>query len=620
MKPQLSHKPEWKKYTQATAWVEGNTYQLNTYKLPLLVGVVPAVFFALYVFTAFIEYLETCYTYGGAFPAFIVLSLMVLASGLSGMIVYLVNWRLCQKLMVNHKGTIEGKTPAILGIVSLFMLAALPIFAGLIVWGTSSLVDAVHHYELAELVSGLFTSYSLPMILFDFGHPYFIRELFVYFELGILPFMPWAYYLYLSDLKGVLNAKPEAKKEGILKAKLSTEQMPHVRKLLGQEKAEKAVKEAFESWMEEDERMPLSFVFSGPSGTGKTQLSENLSAMYGRKLSQFNMAEIAGGTGQNNTPGTESRAGRNIGKDALLGMPSGYVDSEKGGLLTNALSKNPRGIFLFDEMEKAGAGVYDIFLNCLDRGWINDARGTRHDCSKAVFIFTTNVGSDISPDLPESQVRNKMVRAGFRPELMGRVTRLVQFRPFSLEIAGLIADDYLKKEFLKQSSKLGTTFAPSIVWEPKRIAMRAALEPLGYSQYGTRVLQRFAKDTAKEVLKAHKGETFETLTMYPTRHGKPANVTGVSLAVGKAQVFDLKQLSIDLHKQVKGQGQAIETVLDQMEMRDMGMVAKHSQPEGTFLLTGPSGTGKTELVKTLADATGREFLRCDMGTFKDTAG
>jgi len=332
------------------------------------------------------------------------------------------------------------------------------------------------------------------------------------------------------------------------------------------------------------------------------------------------MAEIAGGTGMDISPGTESRSGRNIGKDALLGMPRGYVDAERGGLLTNALDKNPRGIFLFDEMEKADAGVYDIFLNCLDRGWINDSCGRRFDCSKAVFIFTTNVGSDISPDLPESQVRNKMVRAGFRPELMGRVSRLVQFKPFSLEIAGLIVEDNLKKEFYKQSSKIGTTFSPKIVWEPKRIAMRAALEPLGYSQYGTRVLQRFAKDTVKEVLKAHKGEEFESLTLYPTRHGKPANVTGVSLAVGKPQVFDLKQLNIDLHKQLKGQDQAIDTVLEQMEMRDMGMVAKHAQPEGTFLLTGPSGTGKTQLVKALAESTGREFLRFDMGTFKDVAG
>ena len=69
MKPQLSHKPEWKKYTQATAWVEGNSHQLNAYKLPLLVGVAPAVFFALYVFTGFTEYLQLCYTHSGLSPA-----------------------------------------------------------------------------------------------------------------------------------------------------------------------------------------------------------------------------------------------------------------------------------------------------------------------------------------------------------------------------------------------------------------------------------------------------------------------------------------------------------------------------------------------------------------------
>lgn len=384
------------------------------------------------------------------------------------------------------------------------------------------------------------------------------------------------------------------------------------RKLLGQEDAEKKVKDAIAAWVEDAPESPLSILFCGPSGTGKTQMAENVAQMYGRPLTQFNMTEYAGGIGSH---------GGDMAKDKLLGMPAGYMESERGGLLTGALAQNPRGIFLFDEIEKASPSLFTIFLNMLDRGFVNDARGERFDCSEAIFIFTTNVGREISPDLPEAQVRKKMSRSGFAPELMGRFTRLIHFKPFSLDIAVKIANAELQREFGRLINKRGFDMkVPQIVWEPAKVAQRAALEPLDYETYGVRVLQRFAKDTARTALDEN-GKSFRKLILYPIRHKAPrAGKDGAILPVGRAETYNAERLTTTMQKQVRGQDHAIEIVRKQLEMRELGIVAKKGQPEGTFLLTGPSGTGKTQLVKAVAEATGRKFLRFDMGNFKGDNG
>lgn len=287
--------------------------------------------------------------------------------------------------------------------------------------------------------------------------------------------------------------------------------------------------------------------------------------------------------------------------------------------MTNALKKYPDGLFLFDEMEKASPDLFTVFLNMLDRGFVNDARGNRHDCSQAIFIFTTNVGRDIDPSLPEAQVRDKMGRAGFAPELMGRMNKLIQFKPFTLEIAGKIATNNLKSELGRLLRKNGHTMvSPDIAWKPEKVALRAALGHLGYETYGVRVLQRFAKETARKAVNQHKDE-FNRLTLFPAKHKAPHPAQGeVVLPVGREKVYDAKHLEAIMREQVKGQDQAIDVVLEQVEMREMGIIAKPDQPEGTFLLTGPSGTGKTQLVKAVAEATGRKLLRFDMGNFKDT--
>lgn len=404
----------------------------------------------------------------------------------------------------------------------------------------------------------------------------------------------------------------------------ATHASPKVVRLYGQEEATETAEKAIREWTDAYSTSPLSLLFSGPSGVGKTQLAQNLGKVFSRALSQFNMGDLSGGTSSN---------GSDIAKDKLLGMPAGYRDAEKGGLLTNALKKNPNGIFLFDEMEKASGGVFDIFLNMLDQGWVEDALGKRHDCSKAVFIFTTNVGRDVDPTLPESKVRAKMEREGFRPELMGRIHKLIQFKPFTLEIAGMIATDTLYSEMRKQFARkinVGNGKAkdqnkvdtPSIVWKPEMVAKAAALDHLDFDRYGVRVLQRFAEEMAADIteaVKAHDGPV-SRVVLYPTRHAapEPANDELV-MPVGRQQALDLNALEKVMRERVLGQDHAIDVVLEQMQLRDMGLVAKPDQPEGTFLLTGPSGTGKTELAKAFAESVARKYLYFNMGNFKDVS-
>jgi len=386
-------------------------------------------------------------------------------------------------------------------------------------------------------------------------------------------------------------------------------------RLYGQETAERTLLKAAKAHDGMGGK-PFSAVFCGASGVGKTQLAENLSRVLGMPLIQFNMGEISSGTGMDNSPGCESRLGRNSGKDVLIGMPTGYVGAEKGGLLTNALKRNRKGIFLFDEMEKAGSGIYDLFLNCLDKGWINDARGNRYDCSEATFIFTTNVARDVDPALPEAKIKDKMIRAGFRPELMGRINKAVVFKPLTPDVARDLTIQMFKSMGKSVALKSNKTL-PTVEWKPQKAAVDFFLNDLGYEVYGVRAIQKAVKELWQEVMAkdAHK------VVFYPCRHKAPKLAKGeIAIALGTAEPIDLAAMRKHVLAKVKGQDHAMDTIIDQLEIREMGMVAKAEQPEGTFLFTGPSGTGKTEMVKQVADFLGRKFIIFNMGNFKGENG
>ena len=217
-----------------------------------------------------------------------------------------------------------------------------------------------------------------------------------------------------------------------------------------------------------------SFFFLGPTGTGKTELAKSLAEFLfddETTLLRFDMSEFK----------EEHSAA------VLLGAPAGYVGYEAGGVLVNKIREKPYAVVLFDEIEKAHASVFDIFLQIMDEGKLHDRLGKEGDFSNAVILFTSNIGSRHIMDtvaagsLPTSAELMEVMSGHFRPEFLARVTEMVPFAPIQEENVVKIFNIHLKK-LLCQLDKQGISLEIS----------EAATEHLalsGYTpEYGARPL------------------------------------------------------------------------------------------------------------------------------------
>src|SRR3954469_11435228 len=187
-----------------------------------------------------------------------------------------------------------------------------------------------------------------------------------------------------------------------------------------------------------DPRRPIgSFIFLGPTGVGKTELSRALAeALFDSEenIVRLDMSEYQ-------ERHTVSR---------LMGAPPGYVGYEEGGQLTEAVRRKPYSVVLFDEIEKAHPDVFNALLQILDDGRLTDAQGRTVDFRNTVVIMTSNIGSlylleglgESSGEIPDD-VRDRVMaelRAHFRPEFLNRVDDIVLFKPLTLEEIELIVD------------------------------------------------------------------------------------------------------------------------------------------------------------------------------------
>lgn len=166
-----------------------------------------------------------------------------------------------------------------------------------------------------------------------------------------------------------------------------------------------------------------SFLFLGPTGTGKTELAKLLSANLDMKLLRYDMSEYQ----ERHTV------------SSLIGAPPGYVGFEDGnvggGKLISDLNKNPFSILLFDEIEKAHPDVVNIMLQLLDEGRITSSNGKTVDCKNTIVIMTSNLGArdnennniGFSTDLERSGEEDKAMREFFRPELRNRIDQICKF-------------------------------------------------------------------------------------------------------------------------------------------------------------------------------------------------
>jgi len=230
-----------------------------------------------------------------------------------------------------------------------------------------------------------------------------------------------------------------------------------------------------------------SFFFSGPTGTGKTELAKSLAEFLfndEHAIIRFDMSEFK----------EEHSAA------LLYGAPPGYVGYEEGGVLVNKIREKPYSIVLFDEIEKAHQSVFDVFLQILDEGKLNDRLGKEGDFSNAVILFTSNIGSDFisktmeKGEVPTSNQLTEIMADYFRPEFLGRITEIVPFAPISEKIAVSIFNLHLKKELLNIAERLGITL--SIDEETRKHLALNGFSPT----YGVRPLKGVIRNQLKRPL------------------------------------------------------------------------------------------------------------------------
>jgi ATP-dependent Clp protease ATP-binding subunit ClpA len=229
-----------------------------------------------------------------------------------------------------------------------------------------------------------------------------------------------------------------------------------------------------------------SFFFSGPTGTGKTELAKSMADFLfndERALIRFDMSEFK----------EEHSAA------LLYGAPPGYVGYEEGGLLVTKIRQQPFAVVLFDEIEKAHPSVFDIFLQILDEGLLHDRLGREGDFSNAIILFTSNIGSDYvvekaaKGEIAASNELLEIMGRYFRPEFLGRLTEIIPFQPISEEAIVSIFNIQLKS-LLKMLDKQGITL---IIDDAAR--RQLALE--GYTpKYGARPLRGVIRNRLRRPL------------------------------------------------------------------------------------------------------------------------
>lgn len=260
--------------------------------------------------------------------------------------------------------------------------------------------------------------------------------------------------------------------------------------VVGQDHAVKAVSDAVRrarAGLSDPERPIGSFLFLGPTGVGKTELTKALAQFLfddKRAIVRIDMSEYM----------EKHSVAR------LVGAPPGYVGYDEGGILTEAVRRRPYQVILFDEVEKAHPDVFNILLQVLDEGRLTDGQGRTVDFKNTVIILTSNLGSEFIAKLPENadiddartEVMN-VVRSAFRPEFLNRIDEIVLFNRLKASNMGAIVDIQLQRlhEMLAEKDI-------SITLDEKAKHYLAAL---GYDPvYGARPLKRVIQQEVQNKL------------------------------------------------------------------------------------------------------------------------
>ena len=227
-----------------------------------------------------------------------------------------------------------------------------------------------------------------------------------------------------------------------------------------------------------------SFLFSGPTGVGKTEVAKQLAYTLGIELVRFDMSEYM-----------ERHA-----VSRLIGAPPGYVGFEQGGLLTEAVTKHPYSVLLLDEIEKAHPDIYNILLQVMDHGTLTDNNGRKADFRNVTIIMTTNAGAESLSKTSMGFTQGKQVgdemaeiKRLFSPEFRNRLDATVSFAPLSQEIIMRVVDKFLMQlEDQLHEKKVEANFSDKL----KAYLGKKGFDPL----MGARPMSRLIQDTIRRGL------------------------------------------------------------------------------------------------------------------------
>jgi ATP-dependent Clp protease ATP-binding subunit ClpA len=290
----------------------------------------------------------------------------------------------------------------------------------------------------------------------------------------------------------------------------------------GQDKAIEALSTAIKlarAGLREPNKPIGSYVFSGPTGVGKTEVAKQLASSLGVELLRFDMSEYM-------ERHTVSR---------LLGAPPGYVGFDQGGLLTDGVDQHPHSVVLLDEIEKAHPDIYNILLQVMDHGQLTDHNGKKIDFRNVILIMTTNAGAS---EMAKSAIGfGSSKRSGedeealnrlFTPEFRNRLDATIPFAPLPTEVIHQVVQKFVM-QLEAQLSERNVTFdlsEPAIAW----LAKNGYDEKMGARPLGRVIQEHIKKPLANEILfgKLKKGGVVKV--------GTKTDETG-------AEVLDLESIS-----------------------------------------------------------------------------
>ena len=257
--------------------------------------------------------------------------------------------------------------------------------------------------------------------------------------------------------------------------------------IFGQNKAIESLSSAIKmarSGLGSDNKPIGSFLFSGPTGVGKTEVARQLAYILGIELVRIDMSEYM--------------ERHSVSK--LIGAPPGYVGFDQGGILTESVNKNPHSLLLLDEIEKAHPDVFNILLQVMDNGFLTDSNGRKTDFRNVTLIMTTNAGAEALSKASFGFTQTKQtgdeqedIKKLFSPEFRNRLDSIVSFTALDSDVILKVVDKFLiQLENQLHDKKVDATFTPKL----KEFLAQKGFDP----QMGARPMSRLIQDTIRKAL------------------------------------------------------------------------------------------------------------------------